>query len=137
MFLFILFLDMRRDQPDLNDVQFEYTIETTNAEEHKENGAVTEAAGSCLGDYKVICDLSLVAKALDACEFCYLPLRLSQCHSMQCIGLGCQLHIKCDNTNCRRVNVINVSNTHKYKEKGQARWNTNTKAAAGKKLYQL
>ncbi len=63
------------------------------------------------------------------------PLRLSHCEEMKCIGLGCQLYVKCYNADCLKTNVIDLGNKHHIHERGAKTWNINTKAATGKYFY--
>ncbi len=113
-----------RVQPNLNDVQWEEVVETSDGE--KQTSQLNE-----ISDYKVICDLSLLGPALDSCEYCGCRLRLSKCKGMKLCGLGCEIHIPCENGDCLRTNVIPLSKRHKHKKFGPKVWDLNTKAAAG------
>ncbi len=114
--------------PNLNNVLWEYVVETTD------DGEVTEPPAKCIktNDCKVICDIPLLAQALEACQFCKNPLKLIHCERMQCFGLGCQLLVKCYNADCLKTNVIDTGNRHRIHNYGSMTWNINTKTAAGK-----
>ncbi len=119
--------------PDLNDVQWEYTVET-----EENNGHEEEKNEECeppikrikTSDCKVICDIPILAEGLKSCQYCGNPLSLSHCEEMKCHGLGTQLYVKCYNGDCRKTNIIDLGNRHRIHKHGPKAWNINTRAAA-------
>ena len=78
----------------------------------------------------VLFQLEVLAKALEACQLCGLPLHLKDCIGEKRYGLGGFLIINC--TNCCLPNDIPLGTRH-----GKGAWDVNTKLASGNSVFYI
>ena len=79
-----------------------------------------------------IIEHGLLAKILQHCVSCQMPLQLINCESKTQYGLGSVLHIPCDNSSWMMVNKVSTGKHHHRGQWGPTIFDVNTKLAVGK-----
>ncbi|XP_070538473.1 uncharacterized protein [Ptychodera flava] len=77
-----------------------------------------------------IVELDVLAKGLEHCFHCSLPLSLSSCVGDKKFMLGCMLYIQCDNPACAAINYVPLGKRHKDPNTKGVVWDINTKLGA-------
>lgn len=66
-----------------------------------------------LSEFRSVVELDLLAKGLESCNFCSLPLALSNAHGVLHRGLGGWVAVRCSYLLCKKINHLPLSKLHK------------------------